>query len=148
TKEKYAPDYPLSRLVFAEPSRRYSWRDLQPRHMAEPVRRPEPTPEQIAEVARLPPGSMSELARHFLEEGFTLAGGRRLTAFTVACDLAARRWSIEHATAAIVKAMRRWLGRGPAPLTQHDLDDVPRQIEQAFAKSRAHPPTHYARNAP
>jgi len=135
-KEKYAPDYPLSRLVFAEPSRRYSWRDLQPRHMAEPVRRPEPTPEQLAEVARLPPGSMSDLARHFLDDGFTLAGGRRLTAFTVACDLAARRWSIEHATAAIGKAMRRWLGRGPAPLTQHDLDDVPRQIEQAFAKPR------------
>lgn len=135
-KDKYAPDYPLSRLVFAEPSRRYSWRDIQPRHLPEPERRPEPTPEQVAEVARLPAGSMSELSRRFLEEGHTLPGGRRLTGYTVACDLAARRWQVEAAAEAICTAMRRWLNRGPTPLTKADLDDVPRQVRQAFAKPR------------
>jgi hypothetical protein len=102
----------------------------------EPERRPEATPEQIAEVARLPAGSMSELSRRFLEEGHTLPGGRRLTGYTVACDLAARRWQIEPAVEAICTSMRRWLNRGPAPLTQADLNDVPRQVRQAFAKPR------------
>ena len=135
-KEKYAPDYPLSRLVFAEPSRLYSWRDLQPRHMPEPTRRPEPTPEQLAAVTKLPAGSMSELARRFLEEGFTVKGGRRLTAFTVACDLSARRWAVDHATDVIRRSMVRWLNRGPMPFTKQDLDDVPRIVAQAFSKPR------------
>jgi hypothetical protein len=135
-KEKYAPDYPLSRLVFAEPSRRYSWRDLQPRHMPEPQQRPEPTREQLAEVARLPPGSMSELARRFIEEGFTLPEGRRHTGFTVACDLAARGWKLEPATDCIRSAMARWIGRGDKPLTRADVDDVPRQVLTAFSKPR------------
>jgi hypothetical protein len=135
-KDKYAPDYPLSRLVFAEPARRYSWRDLQPRHLPEPSRRPEPTAEQVAEVARLPPGSMSELSRRFVQEGHTLPGGRRVTGYTVACDLAARRWQVEAAVEAICTGMRRWLNRGPAPLTPADLDDVPRQVRQAFSKPR------------
>jgi hypothetical protein len=135
-KDKYAPDYPYSQLVVAEPSRRYSWRDLQPRHMPEPTRSLEPTPEQLAEIARLPPGSMSELSRRFVEEGFTLPGGRHLTAFTTACDLSARRWPIKQATPVIVKAMRRWLGRGTMPLTQNQIDDVPRIVKQAYSQPR------------
>lgn len=135
-KEKYALDYPLSQLVVAEPARRYSWRDLQPRRMAEPVRRPEPTPEQLSAVAKLPAGSMSELSRRFLEEGFKLKGGRRLTAFTVACDLAARRWHVDHATDVIRRTMLQWLGHGAQPLTPADIDDIPRIVRQAFSKPR------------
>jgi hypothetical protein len=135
-KADYAPDYPVSRLVFAEPSRCYSWRDLQPRHTPEPERRPEPTPEQIAAVAKLPAGSMSELARRFIEEGFTLREGRRHTAFTVACDLAARRWNVDHATEVIRTALARWLNRGDKPLCRADLDDIPRIVRGAFTKPR------------
>lgn len=135
-KPAYAPDYPRSQLISVDASRRYSWRDLQPRLMPEPQQRPEPTREQLAEVARLPPGSMSELSRRFLEEGFTLAEGRRHTGFTVACDLAARGWNVEAATECIRKAMARWIGRGDKPLKQADVDDVPRQVATAFSKPR------------
>ena len=135
-KPAYAPDYPRSQLVSVDHSRRYSWRDLQPRVMPEPQRRPEPTREQLAEVARLPPGSMSELSRRFLEQGFTLPEGRRHTGFTVACDLAARGWKLETAAECIGTSMARWIGRGDKPLTRADVDDVPRQVLTAFSKPR------------
>ena len=74
--------------------------------------------------------SMSDLARRFLEEGFTLAAGRRQTMFTVACDMAARGWGVAEATATIMERMRR------VGLRQDDLDDCPRQIANAWKRTR------------
>ena len=74
--------------------------------------------------------SMSDLARRFLEEGFTLAAGRRQTMFTVACDMAARGWGVAEATATIMERMRL------VGLRQDDLDDCPRQIANAWKRTR------------
>jgi KaiC/GvpD/RAD55 family RecA-like ATPase len=74
--------------------------------------------------------SMSDLTRRFLDEGFTLAAGRRQTMFTVACDLAARGWGVAEATELIMQRMRR------VSLRQDDLDDCPRQIANAWKRTR------------
>lgn len=76
------------------------------------------------------PKSMSDLTRRFLEEGFTLAAGRRQTMFTVACDMAARGWGVAEATTAIMERMRR------VGLRQDDLEDCPRQIANAWKRTR------------
>lgn len=74
--------------------------------------------------------SMSDLTRRFLEEGFTLPAGRRQTMFTVACDLAARGWAVAEATTLIMERMRR------VGLRQDDLDDCPRQVANAWKRTR------------
>jgi KaiC/GvpD/RAD55 family RecA-like ATPase len=74
--------------------------------------------------------SMSDLTRRFLDEGFTLAAGRRQTMFTVACDLAARGWGVAEATELVMQRMRR------VGLRQDDLDDCPRQIANAWKRTR------------
>lgn len=74
--------------------------------------------------------SMSDLTRRFLEEGFTLPAGRRQTMFTVACDLAARGWAVAEATSLIMERMRR------VGLRQDDLDDCPRQVANAWKRTR------------
>lgn len=74
--------------------------------------------------------SMSDLSRRFLDEGFTLAAGRRQTMFTVACDLAARGWGVAEATELVMQRMRR------VGLRQDDLDDCPRQIANAWKRTR------------
>jgi replicative DNA helicase len=76
------------------------------------------------------PKSMSDLTRRFLEEGFTLAAGRRQTMFTVACDLAARGWGVGEATTLIMGRMRA------VGLRQDDLEDCPRQIANAWKRTR------------
>jgi replicative DNA helicase len=73
---------------------------------------------------------MSDLTRRFLEEGFTLAAGRRQTMFTVACDMAARGWGVAEATATIMARMRS------VGLRTDDLDDCPRQIANAWKRPR------------
>jgi hypothetical protein len=76
------------------------------------------------------PKSMSDLTRRFLEEGYVLGAGRRQTMFTVACDLAARGWSVAEATKLIMDRMR------VVGLRQDDLDDCPRQIANAWKRTR------------
>jgi hypothetical protein len=76
------------------------------------------------------PKSMSELTRRFLEEGFTLAAGRRQTMFTVACDMAARGWGVAEATTTIMARMRS------VGLRTDDLEDCPRQIANAWKRPR------------
>lgn len=76
-------------------------------------------------------GSMSRQTRRFLEEGYVFAnGGRRCTAFTVACDLKARGWKLADAQRAIMEAVPK-LG-----LTSNEAADIPRQIANAFSKAR------------
>ena len=74
--------------------------------------------------------SMSDLTRRFLEEGYTLTAGRRQTMFTVACDMAARGWGVSDATSLIMQRMR------VVGLRQDDLDDCPRQIANAWKRTR------------
>jgi hypothetical protein len=81
---------------------------------------------QAVQSVTVSKGSMSDLTRRFLEEGFTLSAGRRQTMFTVACDMAARGWGVAEATGAIMQRMRR------VGLRQDDLDDCPRQIANAW----------------
>jgi replicative DNA helicase len=50
--------------------------------------------------------------------------------FTVACDLAARGWGVSEATTLIMERMRR------VGLRQDDLDDCPRQIANAWKRTR------------
>ena len=86
--------------------------------------------KQAVQSIVVKPKSMSDLTRRFLEEGFTLAAGRRQTMFTVACDMAARGWGVAEATSTIMERMRR------AGLRQDDLDDCPRQIGNAWKRTR------------
>jgi len=86
--------------------------------------------KQATQSVVVKPKSMSDLTRRFLEEGFTLAAGRRQTMFTVACDMAARGWGVAEATATIMERMRR------VGLRQDDLDDCPRQVANAWKRTR------------
>lgn len=106
---------PLAVLADADPTRVY------------PLARFERTASQSIVVT---PKSMSDLTRRFLEEGFTLPAGRRQTMFTVACDLAARGWGVQEATTLIMDRMRR------VGLRQDDLDDCPRQVANAWKRTR------------
>lgn len=85
---------------------------------------------QAVQAIVVKPKSMSDLTRRFLEEGFTLAAGRRQTMFTVACDMAARGWGVAEATSSIMERMRR------VGLRQDDLEDCPRQIANAWKRTR------------
>jgi KaiC/GvpD/RAD55 family RecA-like ATPase len=85
---------------------------------------------QAVQSVVVQPKSMSDLTRRFVEEGFTLAAGRRQTMFTVACDLAARGWGVAEATTLLMGRMRR------VGLRQDDLDDCPRQIANAWKRQR------------
>jgi RecA/RadA recombinase len=86
--------------------------------------------KQAVQSIVVKPKSMSDLTRRFLEEGYTLAAGRRQTMFTVACDMAARGWGVAEATSAIMERMRR------VGLHQDDMDDCPRQIANAWKRAR------------
>lgn len=86
--------------------------------------------KQATQTIVVTPKSMSDLTRRFMEEGFTLPAGRRQTMFTVACDLAARGWGVAEATTMIMERMRR------VGLRQDDLEDCPRQIANAWKRTR------------
>lgn len=86
--------------------------------------------KQATQTIVVTPKSMSDLTRRFMEEGFTLPAGRRQTMFTVACDLAARGWGVAEATTLLMERMRR------VGLRQDDLDDCPRQIANAWKRTR------------
>ena len=85
---------------------------------------------QATQTVVVQPKSLSDLTRRFLEEGFTLPAGRRQTMFTVACDLAARGWGVQDATTLIMERMRR------VGLRSEDLEDCPRQIGNAWKRTR------------
>jgi RecA/RadA recombinase len=82
---------------------------------------------QSSQTIVVQPKSQSE---RFLEEGYVMTAGRRQTMFTVACDLAARGWSVAEATTLIMRRMRS------VGLRQDDLEDCPRQIANAWKRQR------------
>ena len=106
---------PLSRLYDCDPTRAYALSAFA---------------RQAVQAVVVKPKSMSDLTRRFLEEGFTLAAGRRQTMFTVACDMAARGWGVSEATSLIMQRMRA------VGLRQDDLEDCPRQIANAWKRTR------------
>ena len=96
-----------------------------------------PEPGAFAEASQQAPaapvaaGSLSDLSKRFLDDGYLMPGyGRRDTIFTVACDLKARQWAQGDAEVAIMRRARL-LGLGP-----DDLADLPRQIANAFKGER------------
>lgn len=111
---------PMAAVAFLDPDRRYSITEF-----------PEPVePRQAPTPGMVETGSMSVLARRFVDEGFVLPAGRRATLFTVACDLAARGWTFESAEAVLMDRARR------LDLEPGEVDDLPRQIRNAFAAPR------------
>jgi len=106
---------PLARLYDCDPTRVYPMSVFS---------------RQAVQSVVLKPKSMSDLTRRFLEEGFTLAAGRRQTMFTVACDMAARGWGVAEATSLIMQRMRA------VGLRHDDLDDCPRQVANAWKRTR------------
>lgn len=116
---KYA-HRPMAAIAFIDADRRYSITEF-----------PEPVePRQQAAHGAVEVGSMSVLARRFVDEGHVLPTGRRATLFTVACDLAARGWTFEAAEAVLMDRARR------LDLEPGEVDDLPRQIRNAFAAPR------------
>ncbi len=116
------PERPTCTVLACEPDRAYGLEEF-----------PEPGAFQNVEV-KVPPapaGSLSDLSKRFLEDGYLIPGyGRRDTIFTVACDLKARQWAQGDAEVAIMRRARL-LGLGP-----DDLADLPRQIGNAFKGER------------
>ena len=116
------PERPTCTVLACEPDRAYGLEEF-----------PEPGAFQNVEV-KVPPapaGSLSDLSKRFLEDGYLIPGyGRRDTIFTVACDLKARQWAQGEAEVAIMRRARL-LGLGP-----DDLADLPRQIANAFKGER------------
>lgn len=115
------PHRPLCVVESCEPDNAYSLEEF-----PEPVQLEEqPASEEVV------PGSLGDLSRRFLGDGYLLPGhGRRDTIYTVACDMKARQWVQADAEAAIMRRARL-LG-----LTPDDLADLPRQIGNAFRGDR------------
>lgn len=125
---KYA-HRPLATLLDADPARVYGIEEF-----PAPYDDSLSMAEALKKMGPIEPGSLSTLSKKFLDTGYTLAGGRRQTMFTVACDMQARGWTLPEATGAILERMRQFSGNGG--LSQSDLADCPRQIRNAFAKAR------------
>jgi hypothetical protein len=102
---------PVAELLDVDPGRVYSFDELAPR-------------------AALEGADMGDLSREFLESGRVLPAGRRQTMFTVACDLAARGWTVDDATTAIMERMQT------VGLPPDELADCPRQIANAWKTPR------------
>jgi hypothetical protein len=111
---------PVACIVFCDHDRQYPLMEF-----------PDPLePRHIAPASNIEAGSMSELARKFIREGYVMPHGRRATIFTVACDLASRGWSFESAEATIMDRAKR------LDLDPGEIDDIPRQIANAFSCPR------------
>jgi hypothetical protein len=119
---------PLAELIDCDTERVYPLSAFAPRSNGV-VTTPKP-PAEPPKVIVVKEKSMSDLSRKFLEEGFLIGGGRRQTMFTVACDMAARGWSQGEAESLIMERMKA------TSLSGDELEDCPRQIGNAFKKSR------------
>jgi hypothetical protein len=86
--------------------------------------------DELAPRPALASADMGDLSREFLESGRVLPAGRRQTMFTVACDLAARGWTVDDATTAIMERMQT------VGLPADELADCPRQIANAWRTPR------------
>jgi len=85
-------------------------------------------------------GSLCDIARRFLETGH-VDRPRRESLFTICCDMQANGWSEKDA----VKAVMSRVGHIHPPLDADQIDDLPRQIHNAFKQQRE--PGHTAAKA-
>jgi P4 family phage/plasmid primase-like protien len=80
---------------------------------------------------KLPRGKLCDAGQRYMKTG-ELIGERRPALFQIACDMQARGWELGQAVEAI---MSRAHLISPA-LSESDIDDLPRQIENAFSQQR------------
>ena len=85
-----------------------------------------------ATIPARPRGRLCDDGQRFLETG-CVEGERRPALFRIACDMKARGWMLGQAVEAIMSRVSKI----QPPLTPEDIEDVPRQVENAFSKERA-----------
>jgi P4 family phage/plasmid primase-like protien len=78
-----------------------------------------------------PRGRLCDEGQRFLETG-AVSGERRPALFRIACDMQARGWELGQAIEAIMSRVDKI----KPPLKPDEIDDVPRQIENAFSQER------------
>ena len=88
-------------------------------------------PRKTTREKKPPRGRLCDDGQRFIQTG-ELVGERRPALFRIACDMKARGWELGHAIEQIMKRV----GSIAPPLTQEDIDDLPRQIENAFSQER------------
>jgi putative DNA primase/helicase len=88
-------------------------------------------PRKATREKKAPRGRLCDDGQRFMQTG-ELVGERRPALFRIACDMQARGWELGHA---IEEIMSR-VGKIVPPLTQEDVGDLPRQIENAFSQER------------
>ena len=125
-KPKY-PSRPPVRLVLHNPSRHPA--DAFP--VAAPRKPKKAKPRDPSAPPPQPCDRLCDEGQRFIESG-QVEGERRPALFRIACDMKARGWSLEQATEAI---MSRAAMIQP-PLLPDEIDDEPRQIENAFKEDR------------
>jgi hypothetical protein len=119
------PARPRVRLVECDPNRMHPARlfplaDAEPTYQAVPL-------EQLA--VQIEAGSMADATRALVHDGTTFEGkGRRASLYEAARDLHARGWSLADATAVLAAVGAK------LKLEPDDLEDVPRQVKNAFGK--------------
>jgi len=88
-------------------------------------------PRKTTREKKAPRGRLCDEGQRFMQAG-ELIGERRPALFRIACDMHARGWSLGQATEAIMARVNLIV---PA-LSADDIDDIPRQIENAFSQER------------
>jgi P4 family phage/plasmid primase-like protien len=97
-------------------------------------------PRKTTREKKPPRGRLCDEGRRFMLTG-ELIGERRPALFRIACDMQARGWELGHAVEAIMSKVQSI----KPSLPQKDVDDLPRQIENAFKHDRE--PGHEASRA-
>lgn len=121
-KAKY-PDRPLCHVVQRTDTRH---------SLAAFPRCNQPAPRVTTATAPTRPrGRLCDEGQRYIESG-RVEGERRPAIFRIACDMKARGWTLGQAVEAIMVRAHKIQ---PA-LTADEIDDLPRQIENAFTKER------------
>ena len=119
------PAKPRVRLVDCDPNRIYEAAAF-PLAEGEPVYQAVPLQELATKIDA---GSMADATRQLVELAAVIPGrGRRQSIYEAARDMHARAWSVDDATA-VLAAVGGKLGLEP-----DDLEDIPRQVRNAFDK--------------
>ncbi len=88
-------------------------------------------PRKTTREKKPPRGRLGDESERYMKTG-QVRGERRPALFRIACDLQARGWTLGQATEAIMAKAHMIT----PPLTEEEIDDVPRQIENAFGEER------------
>jgi hypothetical protein len=119
------PARPRVQIIECDPNRIYP-ATLFPLADAEPTYQAVPLEQLAVQIAA---GSMADATRALVHEGKTFESkGRRASIYEAARDMHARGWSQADATAVLVAVGEK------LDLEPDDLEDVPRQVRNAFGK--------------